>query len=357
MYHPFVTRVVPNILMRRERMLPVRGEVLLGTGSRVGSSDVVAAAMLPSAIHLLNVAKVLSVNDEDLHRHLRVNIGDPVAEGDVLAFKQGVSRLFRRTYRSPIEGTVAGISNGRLLILSSRTTLELEAHYKGTVVNVMSRFGVIIEVSGALIQGIWGSGREGFGVLRLMVDDPAQLLDPEAIDMSCRGTVLVGGASIGEEALHRAQEMQVEGIIVGGLDAGLLELASSMPFPVIVTEGMGKFSISAPIFDLLQAHEGEEASIRGTMEARGGAVRPEIIIYLPQATGEIVIESRPEFLLVEGSEARIIRGPHLGETGKVVSFPSYARKLETGDSFKGVEVRLESGEEVFVPWTNLELFD
>ncbi len=338
-------------------MLPVRGDVLLGTGSRVGPSDIVAAAMLPSAINLLNVAKVLSVNDEDLHRCLRVNIGDPVAEGDVLAVKEGVSRLFRRTYRSPIEGMVAGISNGRLLILSSRTALELEAHYKGTVVNVMSRLGVIIEVRGALIQGMWGSGREGFGVLRLMVDDPAQLLDPEAMDMSCRGTVLVGGASIGEEALHRAQEMQVEGIIVGGLDAGLLELTSSMPFPVIVTEGMGKFAISAPIFDLLQAHEGEEASIRGTMEARGGAVRPEIIIYLPQAAGEIVIESRPEFLLVEGSEVRIIRGPHSGETGKVVGFPSYARKLETGDSFKGVEVRLESGEEVFAPQANLELFD
>lgn len=337
-------------------MLPLRGEVLVGKGSRVEPSDIVASAMLPSAVHLLNVAKVLSISTEDLDRYLRVSIGDLVAEGDIVVVGGGPSRLLRRSYRSPVSGVVAGISNGRLFILSSRTTLELEAHYKGTVINVMSELGAIIEVNGTLIQGIWGSGQEGFGVLRLMGSNPAQSVDPEAIDISCRGTILVGGSSVGEEALYRAQEIQVEGIVVGGLDAGLRELASSMPFPVIVTEGMGKFAISAPIFDLLQAHEGQETSIRGTMEARGGAVRPEIVIYLPHVTGEAVVESRPEFVLGEGSEVRIVRGPHLGKTGRVVGFPSYARKVETGGSFGGIEVKLEGGEEVFVPGANLELF-
>jgi hypothetical protein len=355
-YHPLVTRVVPNTIMRRERMLPVRGEVLVGTGSRVEPSDIVASAMLPSEVHLLNVAKVLSVNHEDLDRYLQVSVGDLVAEGDILAGGRGPSRLFRRTYYSPTKGMVAAISNGRLLIQSGRTTLELEAHYRGTVINAMSGLGAIIEIRGALIQGVWGSGKEGFGVLRLAVSDPAQSIEPKTIDISCRGTVLVGGSSIDEEALYLAQEMQVEGIVVGGLGAGLRELASSMPFPVIVTGGMGRFAISRPIFDLLQAFEGQEASIRGAMEARGGTVRPEIIIYTPQAAGEPVVESRPEFVVSEGSQVRIVRGPHAGETGKVVGFPSSMKKVETGASFRGIEVRLESGEEVFVPQANLELF-
>jgi hypothetical protein len=336
-------------------MLPLRGEVFVSTGTRVEPSDIVATAMLPAEMHLLNVARVLSISDEDLERYLKVGVGDLVTTGDVLAAKRP-SRFLGGAYYSPVGGIVTAISNGRLLIQSSCTGFELEAHYRGTVINVMAGFGAIIEISGALIQGVWGSGKEGFGVLKSGVVDPAQSIDPEAIDMTCRNTVLVGGGSISEEALYRAQEMKVEGMVVGGLDAGSRELASSMPFPVLVTEGMGEFAISEPIFDLLQANESQEASIRGTMEARGGTVRPEIIIYTSQATGEAPVESRPGFVLEEGSQVRIVRDPHMGKIGEVVSIPSHTHKFETGAMFRGVEVRLESGEEVFVPQSNLELF-
>lgn len=355
-YHPFVTRVVANMEMRRDRMLPLRGEVFVATGSQVQPSDVLATAMLPSQLRLLNVARALSVNGEDLAHYLQVSVGESVAVGDVLAVKGGRSRLFRRAYRSPVTGTVIGISNGRLLVQSFRAILELQALYRGTVINVMSELGAIIEVHGALIQGVWGSGKEGFGVLRLAVEDPAQAIDPDAIDVSCGGTVLVAGSSIGEQALHRAQEMEVRGIVVGGLDAGLQASASFVPFPVIVTGGMGTMALSTPVFDLLRAHEGQEASVRATMTARGGAVRPEIIVYVPRPREEIVSESRPEFLLREGSPVRVVRGPQFGQVGKVVGLPLHRETVETGASFEGVQVRLERGEEVFVPQANLELF-
>jgi len=355
-YHPFVTRVVPNMLIRRERLLPLRGEVLVTTGQRVQPSNIIARTIVPSGIHLLNVAKALAVDSTDFSRHMRVGIGDRIAEGDVLAGGGGVSRFFGRAYRSPIGGVVAGTSNGRVLIQSSSTTLELAAHYRGTVINVMSGLGAIIEIRGALVQGVWGSDKEGFGVLKLVVDDPAEAIDPKAIDVTCRGTVLAGAFSVGEEALYRAQQMEIQGIVVGGLDTRLQDLVHSMPFPVVVTEGMGRFAICRPIFDLLQAYEGQEASIRGTIEARGGAVRPEIIIYVPRTDEGAEPEARPKLLLERGSQVRIVRGPHMGETGEVVDCPLHARQLPTGASGRGVEVRLESGEEVLVAQANVELF-
>lgn len=354
-YHPFVTRVSSNMAMRRERMLPVRGEVLVGTGSPLEPSDIVASTTLSSEMQLLSVAKGLGVSEEDFSRCLRVGVGDLVKEGDVLAAREGATRLFGRTYRSPISGVVTAISNGRLLIQSARSTLELKAHYRGTVLSVMSGLGVIVEVKGALIQGIWGTDEEGFGVLKLAVTGPGESMDPEAVDMSCRGTILVGACSVGEETLYRAREMEVEGILVGSLDAGLRELVHSMPFPLVVTEGFGKFPISLPIFDLLRSYEGQEASIRGTMEARGGAVRPEMIIYLPHVPGEPVVESRPELVLGRRAQVRIVRGPRLGQTGQVVDFPLHGRRLESGATCRGVEVKLESGEVVFVPQANVEL--
>jgi hypothetical protein len=356
LYHPFVTRVVPSMVMRRERMLPLRGEVLVGTGSRVHSSDVIARTAVPSDVHLLNVARALSLDSTDLSPYMRVAVGAPVDEGQVLASGSGASRLFGRSYRSPVSGLVMGISNGRVLIQSARQTLQLAAHYRETVINVMSGLGAIIEVRGGLIQGIWGSAKEGFGVLRLMVDDPEEAIDPETIDMSCRGTVLSGSPSVSEEILRSAQDVEVQGMIVGSLDIGLVDLVEAMPFPVVVTEGMGRFAISRPAFELLKAYDGQDASVRGAMEARGGAVRPEVIIYASHARGEAELEGRPEFVLTEGSYVRIVRGPHMGETGRVAGVPARPRRLDAGAKVRGFEVRLESGETVFVAQANIELF-
>ena len=355
-YHPFVTRVVPNMVMRRERMLPIRGEVLVGTGSRVRPTEIIARTATSGETHLLKVARALALDSTDLSPYLRVSVGDSVEEGDVLASGSGASRLFGRSYRSPVAGLVVGISSGRVLIQSASSPVELAAHYRGAVINVMSGLGAIIEVKGALIQAIWGSDKEGFGVLKLMIDDPEEPLYPEAIDMSCRGTVLVVPSSIDDEILHRAEEVEVQGMVVGGLDARLMSLVESLRYPVVMTEGMGVLPISAPVFDLLTEYEGQEASIRGAMEGRGGVARPEIVIYASYAGGDAELETRPEFLLESGSRVRIVRGPHMGETGIVTGFPSYPSTLLSGGKAEGVEMRLDNGEGVFVAQANVELF-
>jgi hypothetical protein len=68
------------------------------------------------------------------------------------------------------------------------------------------------------------------------------------------------------------------------------------------------------------------------------------------------VESRPEFVLGQRSLVRIVRGPHFGKTGQALHFPSYGKKVASGGSYRGIEVKLESGEEVFVPQANVELF-
>ena len=143
-------------------------------------------------------------------------------------------------------------------------------------------------------------------------------------------------------------------MVLGGLDTGLVGVVQSMPFPAVVTEGMGEFPISRPVFDLLKMYEGHEVSIRGAMETRGGVVRPEVIIYASYAAGDPEQEARPEFVLERGSPVRIVRGPHMGKTGTVARFPSRAKILPTGSAARGIEVQLESGEAVFAAEANVE---
>jgi hypothetical protein len=355
-YHPFVTRVVPSIVMRRERMLPVRGEVLVSTGSRVRPADIIARAEVPGQPHLLNVARALQVGDGDLSPFLQVAVGDEVGEGSVLAAVNGTSELSGRKYRSPVAGVVAGVSHGRVLIEAVRSPVELAALYRGSVINVMSGLGAIIEVRGALLQGIWGSGKDGFGVLRVVVGDRTQAIDADGIDMSWRGAVLVGGCCLDEPTLRSAEEAEAAGMILGALDASLMSAARATSFPVVVTEGMGEVAMSRPIFDLLKAYDGQEATIRGVMEARGGAVRPEVIIYASFASESAQLEARPAFAWEPGSHVRIVRGPYMGETGVVTGLSSGVTTLPSGCRARTIFVSLDSIEEISVAEANVELF-
>ncbi len=350
MYYPSETRVTPLTTIRRERLLPAPGEVLLRVGDRVEPATVVARAALLGKLHVIKAAKTLSVKDDELTEYMLKEVGDLLEAGEPIAAKKG---LFRSTCRSPVSGRLAAITKGELLVVEpSPDILELKAYIYGQVKALIPHYGAVIETTGALIQGLWGIGEEAFGVLKMLVDDPAQSVEPEAIDAGCHGTIIVGGASVSQEALLQAEQVQARGMIVGSLEASLQ--AVSPPFPIIATEGVGQIPISSPIFEVLQANEGQEVSISAKTRLRWNVIRPEIIIPVsadkapePEPTGEVALQ--------EGVRVRITRQPHLGAVGVVTAVPSKAQPLDFGARLRGAEVELEGNEKVFIPWANLEL--
>ncbi|MGE5192290.1 MAG: hypothetical protein ACM3U2_07275, partial [Deltaproteobacteria bacterium] len=68
-------------LLRRRRILPIQGEVLVKVGDRVSARDVVALTLLPGPITPVNVANLLSISPGDLPAAMLVNPGDTVAAG------------------------------------------------------------------------------------------------------------------------------------------------------------------------------------------------------------------------------------------------------------------------------------
>jgi hypothetical protein len=350
MYYPPETRVTPLTIIERERLLTVPGEVLVQAGERVEPGTVVARAALSGKLYVIKAARILSVQDDELTDYmLDKGIGDFLEAGEPIAVKKG---LFRSTCRSPVNGRLAAITKGELLIVEPASSLfELRAYIYGQVKALRPDYGVLIETTGALIQGLWGIGGETFGVLKMLVDDPAQAVEPEAVDAGCHGAIIVGGASAAQEVLRQAEQVRARGVIVGGLDASLRD--ASFPFPVIATEGVGRIPISSPIFELLQANAGQEVSLSAKTQLRWNVIRPEIII--PVSTDETPVpEPTDEVALKEGVQVRITRQPYLGVVG-VVTGPAKARSLDSGARLRGAEVELEGGQKVFVPWANLEL--
>jgi hypothetical protein len=349
MYYPFETQITPLTKVRRERLLPAPGEVLVRTGQRVEPTQAIARTHLPSDFRILPIARLLGVSASQVKRYLRVKPGDEIHKGQVIA-----KQILRRPVNSPIDGLVTASGGGRILIEAQPTLFELNAYIPGTVSNVLNEYGVIVETTGAVIQGVWGAGGESFGVLKCLTKEPKEPLQAKAIDASCHGTILVGGSVLNSATLNKAQEHEVRGIVTGGLPPDLIPLAEQLPFPTVVTEGIGHAPMSTTIFGLITTNDGREASISGKIKPRWGVARPEIVIPLPAETVPPA-QTQPGSPLKVGARVRVVRAPYLGAVGTIVALPAHTRRIETGVRVHVAEVDLGQKVPVLVPLANLEV--
>ncbi len=348
------TRVTPLMAIKRERLLPVRGEVLVNVGDWVEAVDIVARAALPGRPRVVDVAGSLRVSADRAAKLVCKQVGDRVEDNETLAVRKGPLGRFPRSCRAPAAGTVVGVREGMILLETDLESYELRAHLRGQVINVMPDHGVVILTSGAWIQGVWGNGQEANGVLKSIVDQPTAPLRACDLDADCQGTVVVAGSGADEQALQAAEEHKVGGLVLGSLDAALCNLVARLPFPVLVTEGMGRVSMSKPVFALLAEHDGREASVSSVTRTRWGAIRPEIIIPL-LAEERPVDRSKAIEPLAPGALVRIVREPYMGLTGRVVQMPPLARPVESGLRLHLAQVETADAGVVWAPVLNLEL--
>jgi len=348
-----MTQVMPLTKLRRERLLPAHGEVLVRVGDHVEPTEVVAHADVFDEFHILPVSRRLRVPTSKTARYMLIKAGEDVREGQVIAKRRGLSG---NTVRAPASGVVSAIGRGRVLLEAKPKPVDLTAYIPGTVVEVVEGYGAVIETTGAIVQGAWGAGGEGLGVLKCMVEDRGETLSAQGVDGSCHGAILIGGADVEPEVFERARMAQVRGIVVGGLSPHLIAAVRALPFPVVVVEGIGHVPMSAPLFRLLKTNDGREAMISGVVKSKWGTVRPEIIIPLPgdiQRQGGLVPPCPP---LTSGMKVRILRAPNVGEVGTVVGIPKHARRMETGGRVRGADIALDDTDTtVFVPLANLEI--
>jgi hypothetical protein len=351
MYYATETKISALTRIRRERVLPRQGEILVWPNDRVEATQVVARTDLPGDFRILRVARQLDISASKINEYLEVDLGDAVHQGTVIARRRG---LLGRSVESPIDGVVTARGEGRILIEAQPTPFELHAYIPGIVLEVSDDRRVVIEVSGGLIQGTWGSGGETVGVLKIMTNRPHNPLRPGSVDPSCHGAILIGGVTADPDTLERAEDIEARGIVTGALAPELIPRVKELPFPVVVTEGIGDAPMAGPIFDLLRANEGEEASVSGNVQTRWRTRRPEVIIPKLDKTPSAGEETRDQSLM-EGTRVRIIRAPHAGSVGKIVDLPRHACRIETGARVRCAEVDIGRDEPISVPLVNLDV--
>ncbi|MCC6012080.1 hypothetical protein LM594_03770 [Candidatus Caldipriscus sp.] len=365
-------KVSEKAVIRKERKLPLWGDVLVNKGDMVNAEDVVARALLPGPVHPKNLAGELGIPPSELKNALIVKKGESIKKGQVIARAKVFFGLFKVEATSPIDGYLEDFSEitGQVILRENPIPVEVLAYLDGVVEEVIPREGVIIRTVAGLVQGIFGVGGEKIGTLKVAVDSPYEILKSDRINENLKGAIVVGGRTADIEAINKAAEVGIKALVLGSIDDGVLREFvgydigvaitgnENVPFTLIITEGFGDLPMAERTFNLFKKFEGLKASANGATQIRAGVQRPEVIIFRKDVDPFEEVEDKLESGYLDiGTTVRIIRDPYFGEIGTVIDLPNEPIVIETESKVRVLKVRLMDGREVVIPRANVELIE
>ena len=356
-YLPETAHVTLLATLRRERLLPLAGTVIVQARQHVEAADVVARTVLAEGHRLVDVARQLGLPAEKADSAMLKTDGQLVKAGEALAVRKTTFGLLKRSARSPVEGRLVAAAGGKALVAAISKPFELKAGIPGSVVTILQARGVVIETVGALLEGAWGNGREDFAPLRLVGGNPGAKLTLDLVAVDHRGAILAAGTLDDPAVLKKLAETPVRGLVVGTLASGLLPAVQKLKFPVLVVEGFGGRGFSDPVFALLQGSAGREAWVNAQPTDRFTGRRPELVVPLASPS-EPPPPPGDGHTLATGQRVRVVRGPAAGRVGTVNELSERPMATASGLRAYVATVSLDGSSTLAqVPFANLELLE
>ncbi|MCS7165008.1 MAG: hypothetical protein RMJ51_01840 [Candidatus Calescibacterium sp.] len=377
MAHAYVPglKVLARTIIKKERKLPIEGEVLVEKGGLVKARDVVARAFLPGPVDIINAANKIGIDPKELSLFLLKKEGDRVTEGEVIVKYSSFFGLFRQEIKSNLTGFVESISfaTGQIILRRDPTPVEVLAFVDGIIEEVIPKAGVIVKTYGTYIQGIFGVGKEKIGRLRVISkSNNDELSDVSLLQDVQEGDIIVGGSYVTKEFVNAAINKGVIGIIVGGIDAETLKDilgyeigvavtgTEEIPITFIITEGFGKIDMAQRTFELLSKANGRVVSISGATQIRAGVIRPEVIIPFLEEIESIqdIQEESFSTALEVGKFVRVIREPYFGRIAVITELIEEPYNIPTESRVRVAKIRmLDTNEEIIFPRANIEIIE
>lgn len=343
-----VVRIGSKSRIRRERRLPIPGEILVNEGQEVQAEDLIAEASLPGEFYLVDVARGLDVDIRGVQHFLVRQPGEYLMEDDVIA---QVGGALPRLVRAPLSGRFAALHQGQALLEIGRETIQLQAGLMGIIESVIPEYGAVIATNGLLIQGCWGNGRIGSGGLTVLEASWSTSEDLSMLDDAEAGQVLATARCSDADTLAQLTQQGWAGVIAGSIAPDLIPAALALPMPIIVVQGFGSLPVDPSLLNLLISHVGEKVSIHAAPANRLTGERPEVIIPVPD--GVVAEEPGQRGELRIGQQVRLCSGKAKGRAGKVLGFLDEAHLFESGLRLSAVVVALSDGKRIIAPQQNL----
>ncbi|MEP7290752.1 MAG: hypothetical protein ABI835_03165 [Chloroflexota bacterium] len=348
-YYPEQRHLLSRTTIRRERLLPdnTDGEVLVSQGTRVSLHDIVARGPAPAPYVLIDAARFFNLKDPNtLTDLLEVQAGERVNMGETLAAKRGKKLI------SPVSGEVAEIVRGRIVLQELAPQIELEAGANGTVVGVRRGRGVIVEAYGAVLQGVWGSGRRAIGTIRTEPSDGMENIFGDLVDTQFRGAVVITRRPLKRTTFQVIEDQALSGVIAPSMEPDLIDLALLSNAAVMLTEGFGSMRMGTTVAQFLEMMDGRQATLDAVLPGALETRRPEVIVNVPLEPGERPPPPNLNSSLRMGREVRLARSG--GTVGLIIGLPKEPVSLDNGLRVPCAQVELVTGEKIYVPLANIE---
>ena len=346
---PSFVQVSSATRLRRSRLLPVSGLIMVRTGQKVNPEDVIAEATLPSRHVFFDIPKSFGMSNlKKVEPMIKRKIGEMLEKNDILAETGGMmSKVIRMTQ----PGKIISIRDGQVLVETETTTISLKAVYPGTVVEMIADRGVVIETSGAILQGAWGNGKSGFGTVLNKAETKTSEFLFSSLDMAARGMIIVCGTCLKPDVLSQAAALPIAGLILGSLPAAAREKALNQPYPIISLNGFSTAGMDDLSFRILGNLKDQYAVINAEMGDDFIDIKPEALFTAPVENPSAVAPSR----YTAGQMIRIHTAPFLGQVGTIEKILPGFTVLSNGLRVSAASIIMENREKKTIPVADFDV--
>ena len=270
----------------------------------------------------------------------------------------------KNPYASPAVGKIRDVSasGGYLVIAPLYQATELMAHIQGRVVEIPDSSTMIIEGYGYRYQGVFGFGSEQIGFLKVF-DQLNRDLEADDLSEDDREKVLLVKHGISLEALKRAEELEVKGLILGRINPKTLREYShedpltvfgqrlDLPFTIILMQGFGS-PMPDSLFDQIKTHENMLVALDGSTQLRAGVQRPQVLFPLAESLPEDYVEPGVAKDIEVGDRVIFVREPHFGKSATVLAKSAQLKETPAKTKAAMLTLQLDDGSEFFAPQQN-----
>ncbi len=348
------TKIITSGNICCSRFLSEDGAVTVFPGQAVDPSTQIAYRKIWRKHFLMNITEMLEISsDENIRDYLTIKEGEFISVGEVIAKRSGKKT---QVVTAKISSRFLGISSGSLIFETDPDDVEnVIAGFPGVVTDIVPSRGAYLETIGSYLQGIWGNGKKGQGILLSMDMEKGGIFGLDNITVDIAGAIVFANTCLDPEVLKSSAKMSPGGLIFGSLSSSILPIAMKMPFPVIVTDLIGVGRLSDPVHMVLGENIIRFAYLYSSSNGTQNTQRPEIIIpqeeYVPES--ESLLKK-----LKTGDQIRIIDGFHGGELGIVVELlPGMENDSEALSEMDRVKVCIDQNTEIVLPLSNIEMIN
>jgi transcription antitermination factor NusG len=336
--------------IQRTRIFPGKGDILVKVGQKLDAVDPIGEYVPEEKFQIINLKKELGFQSgEDARRSINVKVGDKLKKGDLIAKSSG---FFPKSLVARSDSEVLNIIGSQLILKLSQPSKPILAGFNSIVTEILPFHGVVMETNGALIQGVWGNQKAANGPLIIKMRDVHEEITTDKIDVTYRGSILMGGYCRQKEVIQAAEELNLKGLIFSSMSASLIPVAKNSKIPVLLIEGFGSITMNERAFELIKSNEGNIASINCIYDNKKSE-KPELII-------QVTVEGNPALekaTINKGSVVRINSGEFQGKAAVVKKINQTKSKLPSGINALCGIVELSDEDLVSIPLANLDILE